>query len=270
MATTTGADQSGRTRTTPMRDSLDGLRWGNLIVGLIHLAQAIAIFILSNDFTLPITARFLAGPPGTDFSAPETIWDVRIGLFVGVFLLLAAIDHLLMAAPGIWPWYRENLRREINYARWWEYSISASVMIVLIALVCGVSDIGAVIAIFGANAAMIFFGMVMEIFNRDRDRVNWTPFWFGCVAGAVPWVVIAYQVIGAENRAVDGGIPTFVYGIIVSLFVLFNSFAINMALQYRKVGRWRDYLFGEKAYIVLSLTAKTLLAWQIFANTLIG
>jgi hypothetical protein len=187
-----------------------------------------------------------------------------------VFLLFAAIDHLLMAAPGIWPWYRDNLRKNINYARWMEYSISASLMIVLIALITGISDIGAIIAIFGVNAAMILFGLDTEMFNRTRDRVNWWPYIFGCIAGAVPWIIIAYQVVGADNRAPAGeGVPTFVYGIIISLFVLFNSFAINMVLQYKKVGPWRDYLFGEKAYILLSLTAKTALAWQIFANTLI-
>lgn len=250
-------------------DGMNRMRLYNAIVGVVHLVQSIAIFILSNDFTLPVTASFLAGPPGTDLSAPEVIWDVPIGMAVGIFLLFAAVDHLLMAAPGVWPWYRDNLRKNINYARWSEYSISASLMIVLIALITGISDIGALIAIFGVNAAMIFFGLDMEIFNRDRDHVNWAPFFFGCVAGAVPWVIIAYQIIGADNRATDGGVPTFVYGIIISLFVLFNSFAVNMVLQYKKVGPWRDYLFGEKAYILLSLTAKTALAWQIFANTLI-
>jgi hypothetical protein len=252
------------------RDRLAQLRPANLVVGLVHLAQVIAIFALSNDFTLPITAGFLAGPPGGEFTARETVWDVPIGPAVGLFLLLAAIDHLLMAAPRVWSWYRDNLRRGINYARWWEYSVSASVMIVLIALVTGVSDVGAIVAIFGVNAAMILFGLVMERVNPDRERVDWWPFVFGCVAGAVPWLVIAYQVYGAADRATDGSVPTFVYGIIVSLFVLFNSFAVNMVLQYRRVGPWRDYLFGEWAYIVLSLTAKTALAWQIFANTLIG
>jgi hypothetical protein len=41
-----------------------------------------------------------------------------------------------------------------------------------------------------------------------------------------------------------------------------------MFLQYKKVGRWKDYLFGERIYIVLSLLAKTALAWMIFAGTL--
>ena len=58
------------------------------------------------------------------------------------------------------------------------------------------------------------------------------------------------------------------YGILVTIFVLFNCFAVNQWLQYRRVGPWSDYLFGEVAYVVLSLTAKTALAWQIFANTL--
>ncbi len=42
-----------------------------------------------------------------------------------------------------------------------------------------------------------------------------------------------------------------------------------MVLQYKRVGKWRDSLYAERAYIVLSLVAKTALAWQVFANILI-
>jgi hypothetical protein len=41
-----------------------------------------------------------------------------------------------------------------------------------------------------------------------------------------------------------------------------------MFLQYRKVGPWKDYLFGERVYVFLSLFAKSALAWQVFAGTL--
>ena len=63
-------------------------------------------------------------------------------------------------------------------------------------------------------------------------------------------------------------VPGFVYAIVVVQFVLFFSFAVNMALQYAQAGRWRDYVYGEVAYIVLSLAAKSLLAWLIYANVL--
>ena len=85
---------------------------------------------------------------------------------------------------------------------------------------------------------------------------------FGCIAGAVPWVTIAIYLIGAAQP------PGFVYGIFVSIFVFFNCFAVNQWLQYRQVGRWGDYITGERTYIALSFIAKSLLAWQIYANIL--
>jgi len=123
------------------------------------------------------------------------------------------------------------------------------------------------IAIFGVNAMMNFFGIMMELHNQTTKKTNWTSFIFGCIAGIVPWIVIIMYVIGAIQSS-GAEPPGFVYAIIASIFVFFNIFAVNMFLQYKKVGRWQDYLFGERMYIILSLTAKTALAWQIFAGTL--
>ena len=78
------------------------------------------------------------------------------------------------------------------------------------------------------------------------------PFWFGCVAGAAPWVAIGYNLVAAEQ------VPGFVIGIFVSLFVFFSSFALNQWLQYRRIGPWRTYAYGEKVYLVLSLVASRL------------
>ena len=178
------------------------------------------------------------------------------------------LDHALMAAPGIHRWYERNLAREQNPARWWEYSLSASLMIVLIAMLTGISDLAALIGLFGVNAAMILFGLAMEQANRPGAPVNSRPFVYGCLVGAVPWIAIAVQIAYSESQT--GNVPGFVYGIFFSLFVLFNSFAVNMALQYRRGGAWRSYLFGERGYLLLSLVAKSLLAWEIFFPTLMN
>ena len=140
-------------------------------------------------------------------------------------------------------------------------------MIVLIAMLTGISDLTALIALLGVNAAMIMFGATAERANRSGRPVIWRPFIFGCIAGAVPWIAIAIQIAYSQNQT--GNVPGFVFAIFVSLFILFNSFALNMLLQYKRVGPWRNYLFGERAYMVLSLVAKSLLAWQIFASTLV-
>lgn len=267
MVTSASATTEAGVRSLPDSDT-SRLRLFNAVIGLAHLAQGIAMLILSNDFSLPVTRTFLTGQPGT-MPEQEAWFDVLLGPAVAAFLFLAALDHLLMAAPGVNRWYSGMIANERNDARWIEYSVSASLMIVLIAMITGVSDIGALIAIAGVNACMIFFGLMQEVFTRPSDeRVNWMPFIYGCFAGAVPWAIIALQVASSEDRG--AGPPTFVYAIIVSLFLLFNSFAVNMVLQYKRVGPWRSYVFGEKAYILISLVAKSLLAWQVFANVLVG
>ena len=242
------------------------LRWWNIVVGLALAAQAAVIALLANDFSLPVTGVFMSGPPGTEPEGITRLFDVPLGWGVFAFLAISAVALLTIASPGVFGWYARNLRDDRNYGRWIEYSVSSTIMIVLIAMICGISDIAALLAIMAANASMIFFGLLMEKYETP-GRADWLSFWFGCFAGIVPWIAI---VIYVWSPQLDGPAPpTFVYGIIVSLFVFFNIFAVNMVLQYRKAGPWRDYLVGEKAYILLSATAKALLAWQVFSATLV-
>ncbi len=240
------------------------LRRFNIIAGLFHAIQGVIILLLANDFALPVTATFLNGPPGE--APPElfTLFEIRIAWGVAAFVFLSAAAHWLIASPGIFPWYVRNLKRNRNYARWVEYALSSSVMVVLIALLPGISDVAALGAIFAANAAMILFGLLVEKYE-EPGRPNFLSYWFGVLAGAAPWILIALYL---WSPSTDGSPPAFVYGIFFSLFIFFNTFAVNMVLQYRQVGKWRDYLYGERAYIILSLVAKSLLAWQVFAGTL--
>lgn len=241
---------------------LAGLRRWNIGLTLLHLAQAALVTLVATDFAISVTASFPEGPPGTPAPAPETLFDVRIGWAVATFLGLAALDHLLTAtfARGV---YERDLRRGINRARWVEYSFSATLMVVLIGFYSGITSITSVIAVAGANVAMILFGWIQEGMNPPgRTSTTMLPFWFGTIVGLAPWAAIVVNIAGAET------VPGFVYGIVVAQFVFFFSFGLNQWLQYREAGRWADYAFGEKAYLVLSLVAKSVLAWQIFGGSL--
>jgi len=243
----------------------------NTAMGTRHLLQGGAMLLLSNDSTLPLRTTFLdSDPQRADIvTVTDTVFDLRLGPLVAVFLLISAAAHYLLASPRIYPWYVKNLKRHINYVRWYEYALSSSVMIVVIAMLSGMFDLPSLVLIFALNATMIFFGLMMELHNQTTDKTNWTSFNLGVFAGIVPWVVIFWYFSGAVANSEDA-VPKFVYGIIASLFVFFNVFAVNMVLQYRKIGPWRDYLFGERMYILLSLFAKSALAWQVFSGTLRG
>jgi hypothetical protein len=242
--------------------ALRSLRGWNLALTLLHVGQAVAILVLTTDFAVTVTRSLPTGPPGTPPGAPEAVFDLPVGAAVATFLALAALDHLLTSTV-FRRTYEHDLRAGINRFRWVEYSFSATIMVLLIALYSGITGIAALIGIAGANVAMILFGWLQESANPPgRATRTMKPFWFGCVAGAAPWVAIAYNLVAADE------VPGFVIGIFVSLFIFFNSFALNQWLQYRGVGPWRSYAFGEKAYLVLSLVAKSALAWQIFSGSL--
>jgi len=253
-----------------MEIKLKKLKKFNLIMGLLHLIQAIIMFFLASsviqtiaEFQPSITQNYLSFDTATQSLEPASrvIFDLPFGILVGCFLLVSAIAHGIIVLNS--KTYFSDLEKGINKFRWFEYAISSSIMIVLISTLFGIYDIASLVLIFLVNASMNFFGLVMEQLNvgREKKNVNWGPFVWGSFAGIAPWIAILIYMLGSGNFSM---VPWFVWAIVGTYFVAFNTFPINMVLQYKGIGKWKDYLYGERVYIVLSLVAKTLLAWLVF------
>ncbi|MFO7852628.1 MAG: heliorhodopsin HeR [Bacteroidales bacterium] len=254
--------------TVVMNKKFTSLKRFNLIMGFLHFVQGLFMILVSNDTTYPIYTNYLSFDVATRSLKPSTelFYEVPFGPAVAGFLLISAVAHFYLATAG-YPSYVQNLKKGMNPVRFYEYALSSSLMIALIGMLIGLCDLGALILIFALNATMNLFGIMMELHNQHTERTNWTAFIYGCIAGFIPWVVIMLYFVGAVSSG-DAKPPAFVYAIIPTLFVFFNIFAINMVLQYKKVGPWKDYLYGERAYIILSLSAKTVLCWLIWTGTL--
>ena len=247
------------------------LRVYNIVAGIGHLAQAIGmlaiIAALNAQAEFPVTVDYMAGPPGSPIPAERVqLFTVNMGYGLVGFLLLSAIFHFLIVSPMYWGRYSAGLLKQRNFFRWVEYSLSASIMVFLIAQLTGVTDINALMAMFACNAAMIMFGALQEKYEQPGNG-HLLPFILGSIVGIVPWVSIFLMVIQPKSTN-DAEVPGFVVGVMVSIFICFNTFAINQWLQYKQVGKWRSYLQGERSYITLSLIAKSSLAWQVFSGVL--
>jgi hypothetical protein len=252
-----------------MDEKLYKLKRFNLIMGAFHLVQGVLMLFLSTrviqkiaEFQPVIIQFYLRFNPDTRSleTTGRDLFVLPFGILVASFLLISAIAHGLVFLFS--RKYFRGLEKGINPFRWFEYAFSSSVMIVLIATLFGIFDIASLILIFVVNAAMNLFGLVMEQLNSgsEKEKVNWGPFIWGSIAGLSPWAVILLYMFGTGNFS---QVPWFVWAIIGTYFVAFNTFPINMILQYRRVGRWKDYLYGERVFIVLSLVAKSLLAWLV-------
>lgn len=251
----------------PMEPEISKLRKLNLVAGFLHLASLAAILLLSNDASLPVNATYLTEAPGTgNFSDPINLFNLNIGYMVAAFLALSAFFHFLISSPAMFPRYVSGLKNHINMFRWVEYSLSSSLMIIVILQLNGTADYIALLGIFGVNVCMILFGWLQEKYTTPGDG-DLLPFFFGCLAGSIPWIATAIN-LASPKGPTDATPPGFVYGIVVSLFILFNCFAIVQWKQYKARGKWANYLHGERIYIVLSLVAKSVLAWQVFSGAL--
>lgn len=244
----------------------------NTAAGVLHLIQGIIMLSLGtllkweqSIYTFYLKLNIVTGPPLRIEITPDPqilFTFGSLGVIVASFPLISAIAHFTIAYPKNKS-YNENLKKGMNPYRWYEYAFSSSIMIVLIALFVGPWDVWSLGMIFVLNAMMIMFGYLMELVNQRTEKTTWSPFILGSISGGTPWIVL-YAYFIAAVRSTDLNPPAFVYFLFFVYFILFNVFAINMVLQYKGVGRWRDYLYGERVYIILSFVAKTILAWIVF------
>jgi hypothetical protein len=248
----------------------------NAVAGVLHLVQGVIMLLLGSllnwergIYTFYPKLSIVVGPPFRIDIVPDPQILTTIsylGVIVASFPLISALAHFAIAFL-VNDKYNENLKKGMNPYRWYEYAFSSSIMIVLIGLFLFVWDLWSLVMFFVLNAMMIVFGYLMEVMNQNTEKMNWLPFIFGCVSGGTPWVVLfAYFVSAIQSTGLNP--PNFVYLIVFIYFFMFNIFAINMVMQYKGVSRWRDYLYGERVYIILSFVAKSVLAWLVFIGVL--
>lgn len=266
--------QSATPSSPKSRFSMAYLRKFNILASIFLAIEGIVVLVLSKQVTWPVTTNYLTvdelatksnGSPVL-VTATKPLFDLNLGYIVAAFLLLSSLA-LAIVATVYRKRYEADLAKGINRARWFEYSVTASLMMVGIGLLSGITDLSSLIMIFALIAVMNLCGLVMEVVNQGRKQPNWLSYIVGCIAGIIPWVVFVIYVWGATVYG-GGDVPSFVYWIYLSIFLFFNCFAIVMYKQYKGKGKWADYLYGERAYIILSVVAKSALAWQVFAGTL--
>ena len=80
------------------KNAIDSLRKLNITAGIFHFVLALIILLVSNNFTLPVTASYLAGPPGSTFTDPVTLFSIRTGYAVALFLGLSSLFHFIVSS----------------------------------------------------------------------------------------------------------------------------------------------------------------------------
>ncbi|GKY96581.1 hypothetical protein MPSEU_000617700 [Mayamaea pseudoterrestris] len=193
------------------------------------------------------------------------IGSFNILWYAPIFILLSALDHTCcLIFRQTYDWY---IARNQNPFRWAEYSLSASLMHVMITQLAGVTDVHLLVTIFVLKALVMQLGSLHEVVNAkaraDGLKQNWKAYYLSWIAQIVCWV-ITFNYFGVSASQTDQA--SFLWVIMIICFILDNSFAVVFHLQWTRTPPFDDYATGEKTFIILSFTAKTLLAWVAYGG----
>lgn len=162
----------------------------------------------------------------------------------------------------------EMMRSHNNYIRWIEYSITATIMLYIIALLSGMKDTNLYYMIGISNVVMMLQGQLIEraVYKGEKGETVWIPLISGFLLLFVEFVVILRDYNRAFDAATKFGkthpnatkqqIPEWVKPMIYILFIFFASFGLVSFYTIYK-GKDQDYETIEKIYVILSLLSKT-------------
>jgi len=177
--------------------------------------------------------------------------------------------------------YNDMIQSGKNPLRFFEYSFSASIMLIAIAILNGVTDINLITSIAVLTSSCQLCGAAVEFI--DNVRIKWLLHLTAWLQFCWAYGIIGHAFFKSISAAEDGSgtkPPTFVYIIVVLLFLLYSSFGFvqfyelmfTNAFIREKCCNNKNTInpyYKEISYVLLSLTAKLLLGWMIFANVLI-
>lgn len=177
------------------------------------------------------------------------------------FFLITALFHLFYATNGFGTGvYLEAVENGNNYFRWIEYSISATIMIIIINLISGVKSIDANLLATISSLVVMLQGNSVEVSlqRKDGNKDYVIPTITGwLLLGGIFFVVIRNFFIRLQEVN-DAGftIPSWLPAIIFPIILWYLSFGFVQLHQIIVGSYYRGY---EYAYLFLSLTSKAFL-----------
>lgn len=253
----------------------------HISLALFFVAQATVQFLLSKSISIGITQSHPTGIPWQSTYVLNTnLFALNPAYLTSSFLLLTGLAHLgyyFLSLNESKPKYvYTNLEDGVDkpsygipFFRWIEYSITSTIMIVVISLISGITDITSIIGVVFCNASMIYTGILIDRLVDRKDYQNaWAAFWIGTFAGIGPWVSIFVTL------SLSPIVPAFVYAITLSIFFFFFSFGILEAvIIYASTNPNNTFCCctstgiikkKEFMFLLLSFSSKSLLSWLVF------
>ncbi len=253
-------------------------KW-NYWLAALYAAQSIAIVTIGNKTAVPVTVQY----PSVDTLGSEAaghqliggafrqVWSLEIGWAVAVFLIVFATIRF-MAGRKTRVQDQPGTDRGISTLRWMGFGLGGGLVIATIALLSGITNLGALLLLFASVVGGCVLALAAEVVI-DRNKGMWTRFArllgnLSIMAITLPWIVFALGVLGSLFW--NGNLPVYVYSIYGCVALLFLGTILATYFYFARQGRWADPLYAERSFMIVEFLTASFLAWQVYAGLLRG
>ena len=169
--------------------------------------------------------------------------------------------------------------------RWVEYSLSASLQVLLVGVSSGIRDISLLISLVALHVGVMLCGAISEEtaaprWSSEKKGLEWTsrtrflPFFTGCLLVVSAWTVLVMGIVFSVNDSVrlrNIGAPSIPPWVIAALFgtlLSFFSFAAVHLYYIKVLPSFKRFVHQEMWYQVLSVVSKVYLTGFLMAEVL--
>jgi hypothetical protein len=255
---------------------LSALHFSLSVLMLVGYTDKDGTGVVPVTMVAPVKISESDGMPVYSYLTNKKVGELNLWLLNYIFLLWTSVFHFLYGVQQLkFPAWKKSLSLHL---RWLEY-FSAALMIIIIAALTQIRDVYTLTTLAALTWAMMDYGDFEEFVYENGMKAQagkFSPSLKGGFPFFVVWGILFhrfYTAVGDSNEEV----PTFVYLIIIFLFLFYLAFwAVQAAylLIPPKAGWYAAgdaeiyqlYARMDGSYHVLSLLSKALLSIFVYAG----
>ena len=248
-----------------VEEDYEPLRRWNLIFGILHLVEAVAILILGAILArgpVPMNTAMSGFSSAGYVNELQSRGFFHPGGYICIIFFISALAHFIQYGT-FRSWVNNTDKYRANRWRWFEYSISWGWMFYLVAMAIGMHEILLSLSLMGLVSCQMYLQLSMDLANGNissRGRTEWLPHVFAWVPFVYVLVFVFSYQYGYPFRGVAPGV-TYAISMIALFFLLF-LLLIQLGYFVKSI---RSYVAYEKAFVVINFVAKSVVGWLLFA-----
>lgn len=192
--------------------------------------------------------------------------DIHIGHFSTVALFISSMYHLAISTK-FKDYYFKDLSIGRNGMRWFDLILSSFLMHIQLSMIIGYFDVHGNILI-GAVASTIMALSYLSEPEQDKKDTDYDPrpFYLSVVPFIILWSVLLCHFRYAYANA--NNVPEWVTALVITMATVDSLMMLHKWLTIKRIWIWKNYVFCEIVFVVLSVSMKQALAWVTFGGTL--